>query len=65
MRVDLDRERLYAALPDNSAQSPNIKHATYGGFQRFLQPFLATAGFPRESYEIVCAFREPIDWLAS
>jgi hypothetical protein len=44
---------------------PNIKHATYAGFQRFLQPFLASAGFPRESYEVVCAFREPIDWLSS
>jgi hypothetical protein len=21
--------------------------------------------FPRESYEVVCAFREPIDWLSS
>ena len=44
---------------------PNIKHTTYAGFQRFLQPFLASAGFPRESYEVVCAFREPIDWLSS
>jgi hypothetical protein len=44
---------------------PNIKHANYAGFQRFLQPFLASAGFPRESYEVVCAFREPIDWLSS
>jgi hypothetical protein len=44
---------------------PNIKHTTYAGFQRFLQPYLASAGFPRESYEVVCAFREPIDWLSS
>ena len=44
---------------------PAIKHTTYAGFQRFLQPYLAWGGFPRESYEVVCAFREPIDWLAS
>jgi hypothetical protein len=44
---------------------PNFKHTTYAGFQRYLQPFLASGGFPRESYEVVCAFREPIDWLSS
>ena len=44
---------------------PNFKHTTYAGFQRYLQPYLASNGFPRESYEVVCAFREPIDWLSS
>jgi hypothetical protein len=44
---------------------PAIKHTRYVEFQRFLQPFLAAKGFPRESYEVVCAFREPIDWLSS
>jgi len=44
---------------------PSFKHTTYAGFQRFLQPYLASGGFPRESYEVVCAIREPIDWLAS
>jgi len=44
---------------------PVIKHTTYAGFQRFLQPFLKSKGFPRESYEVVCVFREPIDWLSS
>ena len=44
---------------------PAIKHTSYAGFQRFLQPFLNSRGFPRESYEVVCAFREPIDWLSS
>jgi hypothetical protein len=44
---------------------PYFKHTTYAGFQRFLQPYLASGGFPRESYEVVCAFREPIDWLSS
>jgi hypothetical protein len=44
---------------------PSIKHTPYAEFQRFLQPFLNSRGFPRESYEVVCAFREPIDWLSS
>ncbi len=44
---------------------PAIKHTTYAGFQRFLQPFLNSKGFPRESYEVVCVVREPIDWLSS
>jgi hypothetical protein len=44
---------------------PAIKHTKYAEFQRFLQPFLAAKGFPRDSYEVVCVFREPIDWLSS
>lgn len=44
---------------------PAIKHTRYAEFQRFLQPFLAAKGFPRDSYEVVCVFREPIDWLSS
>ena len=44
---------------------PAIKHTRYVEFQRFLQPFLAAKGFPRESYVVVCVFREPIDWLSS
>ena len=46
-------------------KSPAIKHTKYAGFQRYLQPFLASKGFERESYEVVCVFREPIDWLSS
>lgn len=44
---------------------PLFKHTKYTTFQRFLQPFLASKGFPRGSYEVVCLFREPIDWLSS
>lgn len=44
---------------------PRFKHTQYAGFRKFLQPFLASKGFPRESYEVVCAFREPFDWLSS
>jgi hypothetical protein len=45
--------------------SPQLKHTRYARFERFLAPFLAASGWPRESYEVVCAFREPIDWLHS
>ncbi len=56
--------RPYAQLVQQS-RSPGIKHTTCAEFQRFLQPYLTAKGFPRESYEVVCVFREPIDWLAS
>ncbi len=46
-------------------RDPNIKHTSYAEFQRHLAPFLASKGYPRDSYEVVCAFREPIDWLSS
>jgi hypothetical protein len=42
-----------------------FKHTRYAHFQRFLQPWLNSKGFPRGSYEVVCVVREPIDWLAS
>jgi len=45
--------------------NPGFKHTRYDGFQRFLQPFLAANGYPRDSYEVVCVVREPIDWLSS
>lgn len=46
-------------------RTPALKHTSYGEFQRFLEPWLDSKGFPRESYEVVCTFREPVDWLAS
>ncbi len=42
-----------------------FKHTNYAGFQKFLQPYLGSRGFSRESYEVVCVFREPVDWLGS
>ncbi len=42
-----------------------FKHTRYAQFQRFLQPWLESKGFSRESYEVVCVVREPVDWLAS
>jgi hypothetical protein len=55
--------RPYAQLAPQG--SPAIKHTKYAEFQHFLEPFLAAKGFPRDSYEVVCVFREPIDWLSS
>jgi hypothetical protein len=55
--------RPYAQLMQH--KSPNFKHTRYAKFQRYLRPYLASQGFPRDSYEVVCAFREPVDWLAS
>ncbi len=42
-----------------------FKHTRYARFERFMQPYLASKGFQRDSYEVVCVFREPIDWLSS
>ena|SRR5215218_8099151 len=59
-------ERAFAKYSQVVAQrAPAFKHTTYPQFQRFLQPFLASKGYPRDSYEVVCVIREPIDWLSS
>lgn len=42
-----------------------LKHTSMADFERFWQPMLAHVGHPRESYEVVCLFREPLDWLHS
>ena len=58
-------EESFAPYADVLLKGNPLKHTQYAGFQKFLQPFLESKGFPRESYEVVCAFREPIDWLFS
>lgn len=45
--------------------APALKHMHYRGFERFVQPMLHRTGHPRHSYEVVCLFREPVDWLHS
>jgi hypothetical protein len=45
--------------------SPRLKHTRYARFERYLAPFLAANGWQRGSYEVVCAFREPMEWLHS
>lgn len=42
-----------------------LKHTSMAGFERHLQPLLEQAGWSRSSYEVVCLFREPVDWVSS
>ena len=58
-------EQAFRAHADVSMKNNPFKHTRYAQFQRFLQPWMEAKGFPRESYEVVCVVREPIDWLAS
>ncbi len=58
-------EQAFRSHADVSMRNNPFKHTRYAQFQRFLQPWLDSKGFPRESYEVVCVVREPVDWLAS
>ncbi len=58
-------EEAFRSHADVSMRNNPFKHTRYAQFQRFLQPWLESKGFPRESYEVACVVREPIDWLAS
>ncbi len=58
-------ERAFGPYSEVALQQNPFKHTRYDQFQCFLEPFLAAKGFPRDSYEVVCVFREPIDWLFS
>ena len=44
---------------------PSRKHLGCAGFTRQIAPALAAEGHPRESYELVTMFRDPIAWLES
>lgn len=44
---------------------PGQKHLPARGFVHTRAPRLAAQGHPRESYELVTMFREPIAWLES
>ena len=44
---------------------PGQKHLPARGFVHTRAPVLAEQGHPRESYELVTMFREPIAWLES
>jgi hypothetical protein len=44
---------------------PGRKHLPARGFVHTRAPVLADQGHPRESYELVTMFREPIAWLES
>lgn len=54
--------RLHAQI---SVQKLPFKHANYGGFLRWFEPYLDAAGFPRSSYQVVTVVRDPVDWLFS
>ena len=43
----------------------SLKHMNVRAFNYSFAPILATHGYPRASYELVCVVREPIDWAAS
>lgn len=44
---------------------PRMKHATARTFDKVFAPVLEHYGHPRESYELVCVVREPVDWAHS
>lgn len=44
---------------------PTMKHMRARTFEQRIAPTLEAYGFPRESYELVCLVREPVDWAAS
>ena len=44
---------------------PTMKHATARTFDTVFVPVLEHYGHPRESYELVCVVREPVDWVNS
>jgi hypothetical protein len=44
---------------------PSRKHLGCAGFTKRIEPDLAAEGHPRESYELVTMFRDPIAWLES
>jgi len=45
--------------------APAYKHLKVQEFDELVAPTLAALGHPRSSYEVICLFREPLDWLAS
>lgn len=44
---------------------PEFKHLDYRQFARFVAPLLTDLGHPRDTYDVVCVIREPLDWLES
>ena len=44
---------------------PRMKHMTAKTFTELIVPLLERYGRPRESYEVMCIAREPVDWVGS
>jgi hypothetical protein len=46
-------------------RNPKLKHMPAAEFERLVVPLLEIGGYRRSSYETICLFREPIEWLHS
>lgn len=49
----------------STRRPPPMKHMTARTFDSLIAPLLEHYGFARESYELVCVAREPVDWVHS
>jgi hypothetical protein len=59
-------ENAFAPHAQIVARRPaSLKHANAQSFLHSFAPILNNHGYPRDSYELVCVIREPIDWTAS
>jgi hypothetical protein len=45
--------------------NPRLKHMNCRSFHNVMVPVLASAGYDRESYELVSLYREPTSWVES
>lgn len=45
--------------------NPRLKHMNCRSFHNVMAPVLASAGYERESYELVSLYREPTAWVES
>ena len=45
--------------------NPRLKHMNCRSFHNVMAPVLSSAGYERDSYELVSLFREPVAWVES
>jgi len=59
-------ENSFARYAQIVARRPvSLKHINVRGFHHGFAMILNNHGYPRDSYELVCVVREPVDWAAS
>lgn len=59
-------ERAFARHADLVVRRPpRMKHANARTFDKVFRPVLEHYDQPRDSYEVVCVVREPVDWAHS
>ena len=59
-------ENSFARYAQIVARRPvSLKHINVRGFNHGFAPILNNHGYPRNTYELVCVVREPVDWVAS